>query len=179
MLPKGAAYPSTLQVPFCPVYGSELPEADIVYLPGGYPELFARQLHRRKRLMEQLREYVEKGGKLLAEGGGMALLGQTLTARPGGTAYEMAGILPYSVIVKDNRPCSGYRQTHYRDLCLKGYEYRYFDIVPTEEAASLQTPVCNLKGGEVSGSFFFRYKNCIATSVHHYWGETGLYKLWE
>lgn len=164
---------------FSPVYGSELPEADIVYLPGGYPELFARQLHRRKRLMEQLRKYVEKGGKLLAEGGGMALLGQTLTARPGGTAYEMAGILPYSVIVKDNRPCNGYRQTHYRDLCLKGYEYRYFDIVPTEEVLSLQTPVCNLKGGEVSGSFFFRYKNCIATSVHHYWGETGLYKLWE
>ena len=47
---------------FSPVYGSELPEADIVYLSGGYPELFARQLHRRKRLMEQLREYVEKGG---------------------------------------------------------------------------------------------------------------------
>ena len=164
---------------FSPVYGSELPEADIVYLPGGYPELFARQLHRRKRLMEQLRKYVEKGGKLLAEGGGMALLGQTLTARPGGTAYEMAGILPYSVIVKDNRPCSGYRQTHYRDLCLKGYEYRYFDIVPTEEVLSLQTPICNLKGGEVSGSFFFCYKNCIATSVHHYWGENGLYKLWE
>lgn len=164
---------------FSPVYGSELPDADIVYLPGGYPELFARQLHRRKRLMEQLREYVEKGGKLLAEGGGMALLGQTLTARSGGTAYEMAEILPYSVIVKDNRPCSGYRQTHYRDLCLKGYEHRYFDIVPSEEAASLQTPVCNIKGGEVSGSFFFRYKNCIATSVHHYWGETGLYKLWE
>ena len=55
---------------------------------------------------------LRKGGKLLAEGGGMALLGQTLTARPGGTAYEMAGILPYSVIAKDNRPCSGYRQTH-------------------------------------------------------------------
>ena len=58
---------------FSPVYGSELPEADIVHLPGGYPELFARQLHRRKRLMEQLREYVEKGGKLLAEGGGNGL----------------------------------------------------------------------------------------------------------
>lgn len=164
---------------FSPVYGSELPDADIVYLPGGYPELFARQLHRRKRLMEQLREYVEKGGKLLAEGGGMALLGQTLTARPGGTAYEMAGILPYSVIIKDNRPCSGYRQTHYRDLYLKGYEFRYFDIIPREEAASLQTPVCHMKGGEVSNSFFFRYKNCIATSAHHYWGETGLDKLWK
>lgn len=165
---------------FSPVYGSELPEADIIYLPGGYPELFARQLHRRKRLLEQLREYVEKGGKLLAEGGGMTLLGQTLTARSGGPAYEMAGILPYSVIVNDNRPYSGYRQTHYRDLYLKGYEYRYFDIVPTEEAAvSLQTPVCHVKGGEVSSSFFFHYRNCIATSVHHYWGETGLYKLWK
>lgn len=164
---------------FSPVFGSELPQADIVYLPGGYPELFARQLHRRKRLMEQLRAYVENGGKLLAEGGGMALLGQTLTARPGGTAYEMAGILPYSICVKDNRPCSGYRQTSYRELKLKGYEYRYFDIVPTEEAASLQTPVCHAKGGEMPGSYFFRYKNCIATSVHNYWGETGLYKLWE
>ena len=129
--------------------------------------------------MEQLRAYVENGGKLLAEGGGMALLGQTLTARPGGTAYEMAGILPYSVCVKDNRPCSGYRQTSYRELSLKGYEYRYFDIVPREEAALLQTPVCHAKGGEMPGSFFFRYKNCIATSVHNYWGESSLYKLWE
>lgn len=26
---------------FSPVYGSDLPDADLVYLPGGYPELFA------------------------------------------------------------------------------------------------------------------------------------------
>ena len=48
---------------FSPVYGSDLPDADLVYLPGGYPELFARQLHRRKKLMEALRTYAEEGGK--------------------------------------------------------------------------------------------------------------------
>lgn len=36
---------------FSPLYGSDLPSADLVYLPGGYPELFARQLYRRKRLL--------------------------------------------------------------------------------------------------------------------------------
>ena len=48
---------------FSPVYGSDLPEADLVYIPGGYPELFARQLYRRKRLFGQLRNYIENWGQ--------------------------------------------------------------------------------------------------------------------
>ena len=61
------------QTYFSPVYGSDLPDADLVYLPGGYPELFARQLHLRKKLMEALRTYAEEGGKILAECGGCLL----------------------------------------------------------------------------------------------------------
>lgn len=79
---------------FSPVYGSDLPDADLVYLPGGYPELFARQLHRRKRMMQQLRDYAESGGKVFAECGGMMFLTRSLTARKGGTAYQMTGLLP-------------------------------------------------------------------------------------
>ena len=54
---------------FSPVYGSDLPDADLVYLPGGYPEMFARQLHRRRKLMDDLKAFAERGGKILAEGG--------------------------------------------------------------------------------------------------------------
>lgn len=79
---------------FSPVYGSDLPEADLLYLPGGYPELFARQLHRRKKLMEAIKTFAEEGGKVLAECGGMMFLTRSLTARQGGTAYAMAGVLP-------------------------------------------------------------------------------------
>ena len=51
---------------FSPLYSNNLPEADILYLPGGFPEMFARQLHRRKPLMKQLKDYAEKGGKIIA-----------------------------------------------------------------------------------------------------------------
>ena len=41
---------------FSPVFSNNLPEADLIYIPGGYPELFARQLHRRHSLMEALKD---------------------------------------------------------------------------------------------------------------------------
>lgn len=55
---------------FSPLYGKDMPELnpqmDILYLPGGYPELFARQLHRRKSFMEQLKQFADSGGRIIA-----------------------------------------------------------------------------------------------------------------
>lgn len=162
---------------FSPVYGSDLPEADLVYLPGGYPEFFARQLHRRKRLMQQLRDYAEKGGKLLAECGGMVLLSRSLTVRKGGTAYAMANVLPFECTSADSRLTTGYRRMNYRNMEWKGHEFHYStvlnpDALPTE--APLYTPA----GTEV-GTPIYRYKNVIAGFTHWYWGETDVMKFWE
>ena len=108
---------------FSPVYGSDLPDADLVYLPGGYPELFARQLHRRKKLMEALRTYAEEGGKILAECGGMMFLTRSLTARQGGTAYAMTGILPLDCTMVGARLHLGYRRIEYKGMELRGHEF--------------------------------------------------------
>ena len=59
---------------FSPLAGDPLPDADLVYLPGGYPELFARELSMRRSTMEQLSAYAEAGGRILAECGGMIYL---------------------------------------------------------------------------------------------------------
>ena len=48
---------------FSPVYGSDLPDADLVYLPGGYPELFARQLHRRQKVNGSIKNLCRGGGE--------------------------------------------------------------------------------------------------------------------
>ena len=48
---------------FSPVYGSDLPEADLLYLPGDIPNFFARQLHRRKKLMEAIKTLPRKEGR--------------------------------------------------------------------------------------------------------------------
>lgn len=161
---------------FSPLYGSDLPSADLVYLPGGYPELFARQLYRRKRLFGQLRDYIEGGGKLLAECGGMVLLSHSLTARQGGTAYEMANIFPFDFTMTA-RTNAGYRQAEYHGITLRGYESHYTETINPEENSFSAIPVYTMRGSNTSASLF-RYKNVFASLVRWYWGETEMLDLW-
>lgn len=162
---------------FSPVYGSDLPEADLVYIPGGYPELFARQLYRRKRLFGQLRNYIENGGKLLAECGGMLLLSHSITVRRGGTAYEMADIFPFNFTVTDSRICTGYRQMNYRKLMLRGYESHYTEQLITSENLIPAASVYTMRGNTVPSSFY-RHNNAYASLVRWYWGVNDMLDLW-
>lgn len=161
---------------FSPVYGSDLPEADLIYLPGGYPELFARQLHRRRKMMEALKEYAEKGGKILAECGGMVFLGRSLTAKEGGTAYQMCNILPLD-FTANSKLNSGYRKLIYNGMELKGYEFHYSTATTTDNSL-IPTQATNLKGIHVDLPLY-RYKNVIASYGHWYWGDKDLLDLWK
>ena len=78
---------------FSPLAGGPLPEADLVYLPGGYPELFAQELAAQPGLMAQLRDYAEAGGRVLAECGGMIYLTGSITGVENGP-FRMCGVLP-------------------------------------------------------------------------------------
>ena len=151
---------------FSPVYGSDLPEADLVYLPGGYPELFARQLHRRRKLMDDLKAYAERGGKILAEGGGTVFISHSLTVRQGGTAYAMSGILPLDFAMNDAKLQSKYRKYVHQGMELKGNEFRYFHLSKADTPVDMDTQL-------------LRYKNVIACTGHLYWGESELMKLWD
>lgn len=162
---------------FSPVYGSDLPQADIVFLPGGYPELFARQLYRRRKIMEDLRNFAEAGGKILAEDGGMILLSQSLSIRDGGTAYPMAGILPLVFTMTDKKIQSGYRQISDNGLLLKGYEFHYTEV-QDQSVLPCESRMLNPFGNEVDTPFI-RYKNIIASYSHLYLGETDILKLWD
>ncbi|MDO4950281.1 MAG: AAA family ATPase, partial [Bacteroidales bacterium] len=145
-------------VRFSPVYGSDLPPADVVYLPGGYPELFARQLARRHRLKQQLADFASAGGRIMAEGGGVVFLGRSLTLRAGGTAYPMCDILPLDFTLADTRLVQGYRQWDGS----RGYEHRYVRLLnppPDSQAA------CNAKGAPAEG-FLIRQGNIVASSAH-------------
>lgn len=163
---------------FSPVHGYDLPEADLVYLPGGYPELFARQLHRRYKMMESLKDFAERGGKILAECGGMVFLGRSLKCRENGTAYSMSNILPVDFVMPPaTRLFSGYRKVSVNDVEFKGYEFHYTHVLQ-DDVPTGNRLITNLKGTE-SVMLFYRYKNVIASYTHWYWGDKDLLKLWE
>ena len=64
-----------------------------LYLPGGYPELYARPLSENKTMRDAIRDAVNGGLPTVAECGGFLYLGQTLEDASG-TAWPMAGVLP-------------------------------------------------------------------------------------
>lgn len=166
---------------FSPLYSNNLPEADIIYIPGGFPEMFARQLHRRKTLMKQLKDYADKGGKIIAEGGGMVLLSRSLTVREGGSAYEMSGVLPFGCTMIDSHLHTGYRIIEISDKSLRGHEFRFLSI--DTENSQLPSdvrivPVMNTRGAEAD-SCIYRYRNVIAGFTHWYWGETDVLRFWD
>ena len=165
---------------FSPLHSYELPKADLIYLPGGYIELFARQLHRRKKMMDAIKEYAENGGRILAEGGGATYLGKTLTAREGGTAYAMCDILPINTVHQLNtRPKTGYRKSEFPIAEWKGYEFQYTSVSKESDYPINHMPsITNLKGTE-NLMHWYRYKNVIASHTHWYWGDKELLKLWE
>ena len=76
-------------VPFSPLSDRTLPE-DIhgLYLGGGYPELYARELSRNESMRAAVREALEGGLPCIAECGGFMYLTQAIGEEP------MAGFLP-------------------------------------------------------------------------------------
>ena len=79
---------------FSPLHDNTLPEhACGLYLPGGYPELYAAQLAENASMRRSIREAVCRGLPTVAECGGFLYLGRTLEGADGGV-YPMAGCLP-------------------------------------------------------------------------------------
>ena len=79
---------------FSPLQDSALPERiGGLYLPGGYPELYAGQLSANRSMLASVRRAVERGLPTVAECGGFLYLGQSLEDA-NGERWPMAGVLP-------------------------------------------------------------------------------------
>ena len=116
---------------FSPVAGDPVPDCDGVYLPGGYPELHAKELASTSTLSE-LGERARDGLAVFGECGGLMAMSQSLTTVEGDT-HEMAGILPADVEM-----CDRYQALNHVELeaigdaptarageSIRGHEFHY------------------------------------------------------
>jgi cobyrinic acid a,c-diamide synthase len=138
------------------------PNADAVFLPGGYPELHAGKLASNQNFMNGLRKHQ---GLIYGECGGYMVLGKGLTDADGIT-HAMAGLLPLETSFASRKLHLGYRQL--RTLGgpfpkqLRGHEFHYASVVSegnaerlfeTSNAAGETLPSMGLRRGKVMGSF--------------------------
>lgn len=79
---------------FSPLRDTALPEnIGGLYLPGGYPELHAKELSENTSILREIKQKIESGLPTAAECGGFLYLGQSLTDAEG-QSWPMAGVLP-------------------------------------------------------------------------------------
>lgn len=156
---------------FSPIHDRELPEADLVYLAGGYPELHARALAANADMRHAIAEWCHNGGATYAECGGLIYLSKTL-ALADGTTHPMCGVLELDTTMQEARLTLGYRKVSpagAEDVELRGHEFHYSRIWRQGEIDSV-AEVRNARDKLVPTSLF-RVGNTIASYLHLYWGE--------
>lgn len=169
-------YPANIEalnsdiVYFSPLHDDSLPDADMVYLPGGYPELYAEALESNAVMRNAIKGYAESGGRILAECGGMIYLTEEIDGK------KMCGVLPLSATMENARLKLGYRKVVFESFEIFGHEFHYSDIVERGEVASCARQF-NIRGVAVDTPVY-RYRNVIAGYTHFYWAETDIFKLW-
>ena len=145
------------------------PDADAIYLPGGYPELHAGRLAAASRFLGGVRAAAGSGAAVYGECGGYMVLGEALTdAR--GEAHRMAGLLPLATSFAAPRRHLGYRVARLLGPCplgaagaaFRGHEFHYATVVSEDDGGRLfaladangaALGAAGLRRGSVCGSF--------------------------
>ncbi|NDK34314.1 cobyrinate a,c-diamide synthase [Rhodovulum sulfidophilum] len=172
------AYPHLLEgwrragaeiLPFSPL-ADEAPDegADLVWLPGGYPELHAGRIAAATRFLDGLRAHAETR-PVHGECGGYMVLGEALIDKDG-SRHQMAGLLGLVTSFESRRLHLGYRRAellapmpgHAPGTRLLGHEFHYSTILAQPDAALARVTDANgtevaetgSRRGPVTGSFF-------------------------
>jgi cobyrinic acid a,c-diamide synthase len=143
--------------------------ADAVYLPGGYPELWAGRLATAGVFTAGLRRAAANGKAVYGECGGYMVLGEYLIDA-GGRRQRMAGLLPLTTSFAERQLHLGYRCATLLNAGplgaagsrYRGHEFHYATVVEHGRAEPLLSVTdavggdlgaCGLRQGSVFGSF--------------------------
>jgi len=80
-------------VKFSPIFDEKLPyDLDVLYLGGGFPEVFADKLSKNKKMMEDIKKFTDENNPVYAECGGLMYMCKSIVDLEG-NSHDMVGIL--------------------------------------------------------------------------------------
>lgn len=150
-------------LPFSPLADDPVPACDLVFLPGGYPELHAGTLASATTFMQSLRNAAQHSD-IYGECGGYMVLGDSLIDGAG-QAHAMAGLLRLTSSFAQPRLHLGYRRLQAGSGPFPGtsmaHEFHYATTLRADgtplfrawDAAGAALPPMGLIRGRVCGSF--------------------------
>ncbi len=157
---------STCQVTyFSPIEDKILPKADLIYIGGGYPELYIDDLEANIEMRNQIKNFAQAGGHIFAEGGGLMYLFTSIEDK------SMVNIFEGSCKMTNRLQNFGYVNIKLNEdtilgksgQILSGHEF-HRSIIETHEKTifSIQKPK-NLNRKWECG---YKYKNVLGSYQH-------------
>lgn len=148
---------------FSPLEDTVLPEADALYIPGGYPELHAARLAANAPMRTAIAAFHARGGPLLAECGGMMFLCEGLVDG-GGTRHAMCALLPGEVRMQPKLAAIGLQEVTLPEGTLRGHTFHYSAFQTT--MSPIAHGVARRHGS--TGEAVYRRGRLTASYVHLY-----------
>ncbi len=147
---------------FSPLADTELPEADALWLPGGYPELHGEALAANESIKEAIRAHHRAGKPILAECGGLMACVETLVDAEG-VERNAYGLMPGRASMAGKLKALGIQALNTEKGELRGHTFHHSEL-ETELEPSMRTTKKNgsegervFKQGSLTASYFHGY----------------------
>lgn len=118
-------------VKFSPVKDEKIPEnLDLIYLGGGYPELYQKELSENISMKKSIRQAYENGIKIYAECGGFIYLTKKLNLLDGSSA-DFCGLIDVEITMKNKLNIGRFGYINIKtenEISTKGHEFHYSEI---------------------------------------------------
>ncbi len=150
-------------VHFSPLADGELPAADALYLPGGYPELHLERLAANRGMKDAVRAHHAADRPLVAECGGMLYLLESLTDVQGHGA-AMVGLLPGRAVMQPRLANLGLQGAQLAEGALRGHTFHHSRLSAGDEPAGYAAAARHQGQGEP----IFRRGRLLASYLHWY-----------
>lgn len=150
-------------LPFSPLADQGPEDADLIILPGGYPELYAGQLAANTTFTKNM-NIASQSSDIYGECGGYMVLGEGLIDAQG-TRHKMLGLLPLETSFATRKLHLGYRRIAATQGPFAGdwmaHEFHYATtlradgapLFTAQDAEGTDLPPMGLRSGRVCGSF--------------------------
>ena len=162
---------------FSPISDEIVPRCDFIYLGGGYPENFAKQLSENKTMLASIRKKYEEGIKIFAECGGFMYLSNAIELT-NAEIFEMCALVPCVVNMTDRLDISrfGYISINNKNgiEVARGHEFHYSKLKAVlEDTRKFKA----IKKDGRNWECIFNEKNMYAGYPHiHFFGSIELLK---
>ena len=158
---------------FSPLRNAHLPDGSSgIYLPGGYPELYAAQLAANLPLLQALRAAAGAGMPIYAECGGLIYLSGGMVGSSVDHFTPFVALFPAAARMLPQRKALGYRQVTFRfDTILgpagtvaRGHEFHYSEVAIAPEVP--RSYAVSRADGQILEDEGYVFNNVLASYVH-------------